>query len=172
MICPECNGTGEYRGLNVVEPCQACGGNRVVEHTKELTWHHVVKNGVRYPVPDKTPTFQPFICSKVAAQPITLEYQIRAPQQIKVSGNVDTVERCEGNQLKHVPVRQHMHMRINDVDAGLHDYRELLTTGRQINVRLKTGDITQNIEGARLLSYEPYHFGRISLEFEWTREYS
>lgn len=22
--CPECNGTGEYVGLNVVEPCRAC----------------------------------------------------------------------------------------------------------------------------------------------------
>lgn len=27
-ICPECNGTGEYRGLNVVEPCRACGGKK------------------------------------------------------------------------------------------------------------------------------------------------
>jgi hypothetical protein len=24
--CPECKGTGEYRGLNTVEPCRACGG--------------------------------------------------------------------------------------------------------------------------------------------------
>ena len=23
-VCPECNGTKEYRGLNVVEPCRAC----------------------------------------------------------------------------------------------------------------------------------------------------
>lgn len=25
--CSECKDTGEYRGLNTVEPCQACGGN-------------------------------------------------------------------------------------------------------------------------------------------------
>lgn len=172
MICPECNGTGEYRGLNVVEPCKACGGKQIthkghrgklIELTEMdiLTHTPTVKN---HSVSD--------VCQQFAVPLITLEYQIRAPQQIKVSGNVDTVERCEGNQLKHVPVRQHMHMRVNDVDAGLHDYTELLTTGRQINVRLKTGDITQNIEDVRLLSYELGQFGRINVEFEWTREYS
>jgi hypothetical protein len=25
-VCPECKGSGEYRGLNTVEPCRACGG--------------------------------------------------------------------------------------------------------------------------------------------------
>jgi hypothetical protein len=25
-VCPECNGRGQYVGLNVVEPCAACGG--------------------------------------------------------------------------------------------------------------------------------------------------
>ena len=26
FVCPECKDTGEYRGLNTVEPCRACGG--------------------------------------------------------------------------------------------------------------------------------------------------
>lgn len=24
QVCPDCNGTKEYRGLNVVEPCRTC----------------------------------------------------------------------------------------------------------------------------------------------------
>jgi hypothetical protein len=26
FLCPECKDTGEYQGLNTVEPCRACGG--------------------------------------------------------------------------------------------------------------------------------------------------
>lgn len=32
--CPECNGSGVYQGLNTVEPCRACGG----EKTDALRW--------------------------------------------------------------------------------------------------------------------------------------
>jgi hypothetical protein len=28
FLCPECKDTGEYRGLNTVEPCRACGGKK------------------------------------------------------------------------------------------------------------------------------------------------
>jgi len=34
MSCPDCNGTGEYIGLNEKSPCQTCGGNG----SKPITW--------------------------------------------------------------------------------------------------------------------------------------
>lgn len=29
MTCPECKGTGDYIGLNVVEPCRACAAKQL-----------------------------------------------------------------------------------------------------------------------------------------------
>lgn len=50
FLCPECKGSGEYRGLNTVEPCRACGGKigkSVIEYAAECAGISLAPDYVR-----------------------------------------------------------------------------------------------------------------------------
>lgn len=141
--CPECQGTKEYRGLMVVEPCWLCGGEGSVsdEQLCEL-----------YDIPEAE-------VQAVTSERKSFHFFVDRLDQVRSDRNIQFEKLDIGGIAEH-------HVRLSGVPQELPDEAYQQSIGNPILAVFDFGLTKQQIIECRLLSFKS-HGETCDCEFEW-----
>jgi hypothetical protein len=149
--CPECKDTGEYRGLNTVEPCRACGGKKPSLATNPLYRHFLPEvlsgQSVRHEIEEQI------------AGPIEVVFPIESMDQFEL--DID----WNMGKSKRTPDGLEMELIVNSIICNLKDipqersryaeYKQLIQGRTPFTAVFQNGEDANKKENVTMLACQP-----------------